>query len=301
MRLEKKATIVSTSVAAFLVLMKMTVAIFSGSIAVLASAIDSMLDLIVSLFNYFALHTAEKDPDDQFHFGRNKIEPLAAVIEGVVISFSALFILYEALTKIAHPREMAHLPVSIGVMIASFIITAFLVMFLNHVAKKTKNMVIKADALHYKTDLFSNGAVLMALVLISYTAEELIDPILGIAIAIYMIYSAIPIIKEGVLMLLDAALESEDLQKIKNILDEEKDITDYHQLQTRESGSHIFISVHVVYNISISLYDAHLVSDRLEDKMKKLFKDNRVHTLIHMDPYDDSKINEMEDDYSVSV
>lgn len=297
MRLEKKATIVSTSVAGLLVIMKMTVGILSGSIAVLASAIDSMLDLIVSLFNYFALHTAEKSPDDQFHFGRSKIEPLAAVIEGVVISFSALFILYEALTKIAHPRDMQHMPASIGVMIASFIITAFLVMFLNRVAKKTKNMVIKADALHYKTDLFSNGAILMALVLISYTAQELIDPILGVAIAFYMIYSAIPIIKEGILMLLDAALSDEDSKKIKFILDTENDITDYHQLQTRESGSHIFITVHVVYNISVSLYDAHIVSDRLEEKIKKLFKEKKVHIIIHMDPYDDSKINEEQDEY----
>lgn len=293
MRLEKKATIVSTSVAAFLVIIKMVVGILSGSIAVLASAIDSMLDLLVSLFNYFALHTAEKDPDEQFHFGRSKIEPLAAVIEGVVISFSALFILYEALLKISHPREMTHMSESIGVMIASFIITAFLVLFLNRVAKKTKNMVIKADALHYKTDLFSNGAVLMALVLISYTAEELIDPILGIAIAFYMIYSAVPIIKEGILMLLDAALESEDIDKIKYILETQKDITNYHQLQTRESGSHIFVSMHVVYNISISLYDAHVVSDKLEDSIKKLFTEKSVHILIHMDPYDDSKINEI--------
>jgi len=246
MRLEKKATIVSTSVAGVLVLMKMTVGILSGSIAVLASAIDSFLDLTVSLFNYFALHNAEKDPDDQFHYGRSKIEPLAAVIEGVVVSLSALFILYEALIKIAHPREMGHMAESIWVMIASFIITAFLVTFLNYVAKKTKNMVIRADALHYKTDLFSNGAVLMALVLISYTAEELIDPILGIGIAIYMIYSAIPIIKEGVLMLLDAALEPEDVDKIIDVIKSEELITDYHFLQTREAGSNIFISVHAV-------------------------------------------------------
>ena len=293
MRLEKRATIVSTSVAGLLVIIKMTVGIFSGSIAVLASAIDSMLDLIVSLFNYFALHTAEKDPDEQFHFGRSKIEPLAAVIEGVVISFSALFILYEALSKMAHPRDMQYIDESIGVMIISFIVTSALVIFLNKVAKKTKNIVIKADALHYKTDLFSNGAVLMALVLISYTAEELIDPILGVVIAIYMIYSAIPIIREGILILLDAALSSEDTQKILHILDTQNDISGYHQLQTRESGSQIFVSVHVVYNISVSLYEAHLVSDKLEDNIKALFVDKKVHVLVHMDPYDDSKMNEM--------
>ena len=296
MRLEKKATVVSTSVAGLLVLMKMTVGILSGSIAVLASAIDSFLDLTVSLFNYFALSNAEKDPDDQFHYGRGKIEPLAAVIEGTVVSLSALFILYEALVKMAHPREMSHMAESIWVMIVSFIITAALVMFLNYVAKKTKNMVIKADALHYKTDLFSNGAVLMALVLISYTAEQWIDPVLGVGIAIYMIYSAIPIIKEGVLMLLDAALPQEDVDQIKGFLESEPVITDYHYLKTRESASEVYISVHAVFNVSISLYDAHLIADKVEDKIAEYFnaQDKKPHILIHMDPYDDSELNELE-------
>jgi cation diffusion facilitator family transporter len=294
MRLEKKATVVSTCVAGLLVLLKMSVGILSGSIAVLASAIDSFLDLTVSLFNYFALNSAEKDPDDMFHYGRGKIEPLAAVIEGVVVSLSALFILYEALVKFAHPRDMDHMSESIFVMIASFIITAFLVMFLNYVAKKTKNMVIKADALHYKTDLYSNGAVLVALVLINYTAKEWIDPILGIGIAIYMIYSAIPIIKEGILMLLDVALPQEDIEKIITTIKSEALITDYHFLQTREAGSDIFVSVHTVFNLDISLYDAHLVADKIEEKIKNLFPDKSVHTIIHMDPYDDSQINEIE-------
>ena len=297
MRLEKNATLVSTSVASLLVIMKMSIGILSGSIAVLASAIDSLLDLIVSLFNYFALHNAEKDPDDNFNYGRSKIEPLAAVVEGVVISLSALFILYEALLKIAHPREMDYMSESIVVMLLSIIITSLLVLFLNSVAKKTGNMVIRADALHYKTDIFSNGSVLLALGLVSFTGEELIDPILGVGIGIYMIYSAMPIIKEGILMLLDAALSQEDIKKITDIIESKKETTNYHNLQTRESGSHIFISVHVVFNVSISLYDAHLISDKLEIQLKGLFKNKKVHVLIHMDPYDDSEINEMEETY----
>ena len=292
MRLEKKATIISTSVAATLVIMKMIVGVLSGSIAVLASAIDSMLDLVISLFNYFALHNAEKNPDDKFQLGRSKIEPLAAVIEGVIISFSALFILYGAVLKIIHPREMGYMSESIAVMIVSFVITAALVLFLNHVAKKTSNIVIRADALHYKTDLFSNAAVLLALFSIYYTDEPLIDPLLGIGIAFYMIYSAVPIIKEGLLMLLDAALSPEEIEKIEEILKNETSIKTHHLLQTRESGSHIFISVHAVFNVSISLYEAHLVSDKVEMRLKALFDDKKTHILIHMDPYDDSEIND---------
>jgi len=294
MRLEKKATIVSTSVAGLLVLMKMTVGILSGSIAVLASAIDSFLDLIVSLFNFFALSRAEDAPDDDFNFGKSKMEPLAAVIEGTVISLSAMFILYEALVKIVHPREMQYMNESIIVMLISIVITLFLVIFLNRVAKQTNNLVIKADALHYKTDIFSNAAVLVALGLVAFTEEQLIDAFIGMGIGIYMIYSSVPIIKEGVLMLLDAALPPEDVQKIQNAISKHSIVTDYHYLMTRESGSHVFISVHAVFNVTISLYDAHLVADKIEEEWRSLFADKQVHALVHMDPYDDSEINEQE-------
>ena len=86
-------------------------------------------------------------------------------------------------------------------------------------------------------------------------------------------------------------------KKIIDILEEDEVSNDYHYLQTRESGSHIFISVHVVFNVSISLYDAHVVSDKLEAKIKALFEDKEVHIIIHMDPYDDSEMNELEDGY----
>lgn len=297
MRLEKKATVISTSVAGILVILKMSVGIMSGSIAVLASAIDSFLDLTISLFNYFALHNAEKDPDENFHFGRGKIEPLAAVVEGTVISISGLFIFYEALSKIIHNSAMTNMQDSIAVMIASFVITAFLVLFLSYVAKKTNNMVIRADSLHYKTDLYSNGAILLALAIIHYTGTTLIDPVLGIAIAGYMIYSAYPIIKEGILILLDVAVPQEDVEKIKEILDEEKIITTYHNLKTREAGAHVYVSVHAVFNVSISLYDAHLIADKVEAKIRDIFEDKKAHILIHMDPYDDSDINQYEDTF----
>ena len=272
-----------------LVRFKVTVGIISGSVAVLASAIDSLLDMVVSLFNYFALHNSDKEPDEHFNFGRRKLEPLAAVIEGTIISLSALFILYTAISKMVQGSVIEHLDISIGVMIASLLITAGLVFFLNYVANKTGNMVIQADALHYKTDLLSNGAVLVSLVFISFTEYTFIDPLLGIGISIYMIYSAFPLIKEGILMLLDAALDSESVSKITKLLNSQLDISSYHDLRTRRSGSDIYLSVHVVFSISTSLYDAHMVGDRIELGLKNLFPENNVYALIHLDPYDDSE------------
>ncbi len=248
MRIEKKATLISSSVALILVTLKLTVGIISGSVAVLASAIDSLLDLVVSAFNYFALHNSDKEPDEMFNFGRKKLEPLAAVIEGTIISLSALFILYEAISKIIKHEEISHLNISIMVMIASLVITAGLVIFLTFVAKSTGNMVIKADAMHYKTDLLSNGAVLASLLFISFTQYTLIDPILGLGISFYMLYSAFPLIKEGIMMLLDAALDQASVAKIHKVLNDESRINGYHDLRTRRSGSEIYLSVHIVFS-----------------------------------------------------
>jgi len=292
MRIEKKATLVSSSTAALLVTIKMVIGIMSGSIAILASAIDSFLDLLVSIFNYFALSQSEKKADAKFNFGRGKLEAIAAVVEGTIISISGLFIAYNAVDKLLHPKPIAYMDLSLIVMGVSIVMTAALVFFLINIAKKTGNLVIRADALHYKTDLYTNGAILLALAIIHFTDFELIDPILGIAIAIYMIYSAYPIIKEGVLMLMDIALEDEEIEKIDTYLTLAPDINGHHHLSTRRSGSDIFITVHVVFNISISLFDAHRISDRLEEGIQELFEDENVHTIIHMDPYDDSDIND---------
>lgn len=293
MRIEQKATIISSSTAALLVTIKMVIGIMSGSIAILASAIDSLLDLLVSLFNFFALHHSEKKADRNFNFGRGKLEAIAAVIEGTIISISGLFILYNAVIKLLNPKPIAFMNTSLMVMGISILLTGALVLFLIKIAKKTGNLVIRADALHYQTDLFTNGAILIALAVIHFTDFEIIDPLLGIAIAIYMVYSAYPIIKEGILMLMDIALDDSEIQKIENYLKSVQDISGFHHLHTRRSGSDIFISVHIVFNnSSISLYDAHRVSDRIEAKLETLFEDERVNSIIHMDPYDDSEINE---------
>lgn len=289
MRIEQKATLISSSVAFVLVALKLTFGILSGSVAVLASAVDSLLDLVVSAFNYFALHHSDKEPDEHFNYGRRKLEPLAAVIEGTIISLSALFILYESISKIVQGSGVEHLDSSIIVMGISIVITAILVLFLRYVANKTGNMVIRADSLHYQTDLLSNGAVLVALGLIALTDFPLIDPILGIGISAYMLYSAFPLIKEGILMLLDAALDPESVSKINAMLNSQTDISSHHDLRTRRSGSDIYLSVHIVFSISTSLYDAHMVGDRIELAFKNLFPDDNVHSLIHLDPYDDSE------------
>ncbi|RUM45730.1 MAG: cation transporter [Hydrogenimonas sp.] len=291
MTLQKRATIVSSSVAVTLVVIKLIVGLISGSVAVLASAIDSGLDLVVSLFNLFAVSKAEEPADEKFNYGRGKIEAIAAVIEGVIITLSGFFIFYEAIQKIMHTESITHLDASIGVMVVSLIMTGALVLFLNHVADVTQNMVIKSDALHYKTDLLSNGAILVSLIVIYFTDFYLIDSILGILIAIYIVYSAFELIQEGVLVLLDASLDDEIVKKIREVIESTEGVNDYHWLRTRKAGNDYFVDVHLVFTPEMSLLEAHRIGDSVEAKIREINPKANWLINIHLDPYDDSEIN----------
>ncbi len=288
MTTNKKATIISTAVAFVLTILKLFVGIASGSVAVLASAIDSVLDMLVSMFNYFAISNSEKPADDKFNYGKGKIEALASVIEGTIIATSGLFLLYSAVKKYFLSETTKYLDVSLVVMSVSFVITILLVIYLNKVAKKTNSMVIKADALHYKTDVYVNGSVMVSLLLVWITNIELIDIVVGIGIAIFIIYSAYELISDGVLMLLDRAVDDEIVKKIVSLIENDKTITSYHFLKTRLSALDIFVDVHLVFDTQISLLEAHKCSDNIELLIEQI--DDKYNWTIsaHLDPYDDS-------------
>jgi len=285
---EKKATIVSSSIAFVLTVIKLTIGILSNSVSLLASAIDSVLDLGVSLFNYFAIINSEKPADKYFNYGRGKIEALASVVEGTIITISGIFLFYTAIKKYITKETSFYLEESIWIMVISLIITICLVVYLNFVANKTNNMVIKADALHYKTDVWTNIAVLLSLFFVSLTKIELFDVIIGGIISIYIIYNAYELIKNGVLVLLDRALEDNITNSIKEIFKSQQAINNYHFLKTRTAGNFNFVDVHLVFDCVITLVDAHKVSDIVEKEIKKLDTQKTWIINIHLDPYDDS-------------
>jgi len=291
MSLQKKATVVSTSVATFLLIIKFAIGIASGSVAVLASAVDSLLDMCISVFNFYAIKKSEEKPDDFYQYGKGKVQAIAGVIEGTVITLSGAFIIYESISKYIHNKHTSLLLPSIVAMLISIVATYFLVRYLLVIAKKTDNLVIKADALHYKTDLWSNGAVLVALVLVYMTGFDIIDAIFGFAIGVYIIYSAYEIIVEGIETLLDKALDKEILKKIDTIITSHKEVTSYHWLKTRSDGVFNFVEFHLVLQPSMILLEAHRIAEEIEDEIMKL-DDNRKWVITpHFDPYDDEDMN----------
>ena len=289
---QKRATLVSSSVATLLVIVKLVIGIASGSVAVLASAIDSLLDMLVSIFNFFAIKKSEENPDDVYHYGKAKVQAIAAVIEGTVITISGLYIIYEAISKLAEGGTTTLLMPSMIAMVFSIVVTYLLVQYLLKVAKETDNLVIKADALHYQTDLLSNAAVLIALVLVWFTDYDSIDAIIGLGIGVYIIYSAYEIIVEGVEILLDKALDGEVVSAIGEILSKHPEITSYHWLRTRTDGTTNYVEFHMVLRPNMLLLEAHRIADEVEDKICLLDEKKKWIITPHFDPYDDEEVNE---------
>jgi len=296
MSLPRIATIVSSSVAFLLAISKVIVGIMTGSVAVIASAVDSILDMFVSIFNMIAVRVSESRADNLFNYGKGKIEGIAALFEGLLIIASSFFIAYTAIDKLIHKGEIQEINLAFYVMLFSLFITAGLVLFLNYVAKKTDSLVIKSDALHYRTDLISNGAIVLVLILVKFTGYYQIDFIVSILIAIYIFKEATELVKEGFLNLLDISLDFPTVEKIKEILKKEPLVLDYHCLRTRQSGHRNFVDVHLVLTPDMKLKLAHTIIEKVEEKIRAL-DTNRVWIInVHADPYDDSNINKMQEE-----
>lgn len=292
MSLPHKATFVASVTAFMMAVAKFAVGMGTGSMAVLASAIDSLLDMLMSLFNLYAVKNSEKEADETFNYGRGKIEGLASLFEGALIGLSGLFIVYQSGVNLLQSRRIGDLDVALWVMIASTLVTAALVLFLAHVGRKTNSLVVRADTLHYRSDLYVNVGIIASLGAILLTDWHWIDGVVSIAIAAFIIVSAYKIAQEGVMMLLDRALEAELIERIKLVIESAPKVQSYHYLRTRRSANMYLVDVHLVFNEAILLKDAHAVSDWVEAKIRALDEGARWLITVHLDPKDDSQKEE---------
>ncbi len=284
MKLENKAIRFAGIGAALLAVVKFIFWIISGSMVLIASAVDSLLDLMVSLFNLFALKEAKKPADHDHNYGHGKIEGIAAITEGLIITGSAFFIIFSSVKKLFWNPEITEITSGIFVMLFSLLITGLIVFLLQSVSKKTKSLIIKADLMHYKMDFLTNGGVLLTLVLVKWTGFSFLDPIIAIGIAIYILYGCKTILKEGFDLLMDKSLGKD--KEIWKLILEHPAIASFHKLKTHQSGGKVFISFHMVFkNPDISLKEAHLISSEMEQKLKKHFK--RASVIIRLDPFED--------------
>jgi len=281
-RLMRWATYASVSTALILILVKIVAWFITDSVSVLATLLDSSLDVLASLVNLVAVHHALQPADKEHRFGHGKAEALAGMGQAMFIAGSAGFLLLQAVGRLIHPQEITSgLEVGVGVMIFSIVATLALLSFQKYVIKQTNSTAIKADALHYKTDLLVNASVIVALILTFY-GRGYFDALFGIGIAIFILYSAWEIVKESIDLLMDHELPDEEREKIRQFVINHPGALGLHDLRTRRSGTRIFIQLHLELDSTLSLLAAHEIADHVENELVKLFTDAEV--LIHEDP-----------------
>lgn len=278
-----KATVVSIATATALAIVKSIIGISIGSLAIIASAADSILDIASSSVNFYAIRKSEEPPDENHPFGHSKFESLATFLQSIFIMLSGIYILYKAYEKVTSDIPITNLNAGIGIMLLSIIATFTLSKFLKRVADSERSQVLKADALHYEIDLLTNGGVLISLVVIKFTNFIIIDAIVSVLISFYIIFEALKLSFEVSKDLLDAELPEEDLLQIQKIINNLNDShIDYHNLRTRRAGSKKFVDMHLTLCRNLPLIEAHDISDQIEAAIKSEIND--IDVIIHLDP-----------------
>jgi ferrous-iron efflux pump FieF len=280
-KLLRLATYASTSVAIVLIAAKLFAWAASDSVSLLATLIDSMLDAVASIINLVAVSHALTPADKEHRFGHGKAEALAGLSQSLFIAGSAGYLLIEAWQRVIQPSAVESVELGIFVMAISIAATMLLLAFQRHVIKKTNSTAIRADALHYRTDLMVNGSVIVAL-LLANAGWPGFDGLFAGAIAIYILFSARDIIVTSYDHLMDRELPDEDRQKIKALVMQHPKARGLHDLRSRHSGTMTFIQLHLELDDDLSLMAAHKISDEVELSILNAFPGSEI--LIHIDP-----------------
>ena len=281
-RLMRLATWASVAVAAILIIVKAATWLLTGSISVLSSLVDSLMDVMASLVNLFAVRHALVPPDAEHRFGHGKAESLAGLGQSVFIAGSAVFITVEAVGRLVTPLPVEHASVGVAVMVFSIVATVGLVLFQRYVVRKTGSTAVGADALHYETDVLINGSVIVSLALSSMLGWHRADPIFGLAIALYLLRGAWLIARRAFDVLMDREFADEDRARIQDIVRAHPKVKGMHDLRTRSSGIQPFIQLHLELDGDIRLTEAHAIADEVEALIMVHYA--RAEILIHQDP-----------------
>lgn len=276
------ATRASVLVAICLLAMKFYAWVVTGSMGILAALVDSLLDLCASLINLVAVRYAMEPADDEHRFGHGKAEALAGLGQATFIASSAIFLVIYTIERIINPELIESPEVGTWVMLVSLVVTFLLVSYQRYVVKVTGSVAIKADSLHYAADFLTNIGILLGFGLY-YVGWLYADPVIAMLIGMYIFKSALHIAYESVQLLLDRELPEEEQQKILDIALSHPFVIEVHDLRTRQSGQTKFIQFHMVLNGTLSLSEAHRLSDQVHQSVKEAFPQADI--FIHQDPH----------------
>jgi ferrous-iron efflux pump FieF len=282
-RLLRAAGAASVLLATTLIALKIWAWLSTGSVAMLSSLADSLLDLIASLITFFAVRVAVTPADREHRFGHGKSEGIASLAQALIVSGSALYVGGQAVMRLLAPIELAEPAIGLAVVIASLTLTIALVAFQTFVVRETGSLAISADAIHYRSDILTGVAVLAALLLSTKLGWHAADPLLGLAIVGLILVSVRAIAIQALDVLLDRELPSETRRQIRAIAAGHDAVRGVHDIRTRSAGATQFIQLHLELDPQLTLKQVHDISNDVEKRVLDAFPCAEV--LIHADPY----------------
>ncbi|MDO8289865.1 MAG: cation diffusion facilitator family transporter [Parvibaculum sp.] len=281
-RMMRQATYAAVAVAVLLVSMKSVAFYITGSVAMLGTLTDSVLDGAASLLNLVAVRFSLTPADHEHRFGHGKAEALAGLGQSMFIFASSCFIIWESVHRILVPEPVEQSLIGIIVTCVALALTLGLVTFQRRVVAQTGSLAIAADSVHYRGDLLMNVSALAAIFIAGVMGFPLADAIGGLFIAFLIGISAVQIALASYHQLMDAELSDADRGRIITIANGHSDVVGIHDLRTRKSGTQTFIQFHMELDGNMSLSKAHLISDDVEARVVEAFPEAEV--IIHQDP-----------------
>ncbi len=277
-----RAALASVAMAVSLLGLKLWGVWQTGSMAMLGSLADTGLDLLAALVTLAGVRIAAQPADDNHRFGHGKAEALGAMFQVVVITLSAIGIGYSAIHRMRTGSVTANAEYGIGISLVAIVATLALIAYQRHVIARTRSVAIKADNLHYTSDLALNAAVIAALVLDQYFGLRGADPLFGLLIALWLLWGAWSAASHAFDELMDKEWPDEKRLRFVEVAMTHPELKGIHDLRTRTSGAHDFVQFHVWVDPDMTVAAAHDVMDEVEEKLMKEFPGTEI--LIHPDP-----------------
>lgn len=266
-------------------LLKIIVGILSGSISIISEAIHSLSDLFASILTYFSVLKSSQPADKDHPYGHGKYEDMAGFIEGWLIIFASVFIIFEATRKIVFNIHMqSENLLGIGVMFIAVIMNIIVSSLLFRVAKESDSISLYADGEHLRTDVYSSLGVLLGLILIKMTGYSVLDPIIAILVAVFIFRAGCSISKKALSNLLDHALPSADIKHIEEIIKQYCDTVKLkrNSIKARQVGPTKDIDMILQFPEETTICACHKICDEIEDKIRKIYPECSIS--IHSEP-----------------
>ncbi len=287
-RTKTGAATLSVASNSVLIALKIAAGAITGSIAIITEALHSAIDLMASVVALVSVRKADEPADAEHPYGHERVENLAAAIEGMLILVGAGVIVYEATRRLANGEAgmLSDLGVGIAVVALSAVVNACIALFLRRRARELSSPALEGDAAHLGTDALTSLGVLVGLALVEITGEAAFDAIAALCVAAAIVYSGIRILTRSGRVLVDEAPPAEDLDRIERVIGAQRspasEIAGYHKLRARRSGAHLHIDLHLQFRTGTSLERAHALAHALRDAIEDEFPGAEV--LIHTEP-----------------